>query len=102
MSYQSARKSRLQARKTSLESQIATLENTLDGLLSSEVEEYRFDDGEGAQRVKRRKFKEVQDQLDSLESRLDAVCRELAGLGLVVSRLRRKRYHGHTYHGGRF
>lgn len=100
MSYQSAKKARLLAKKTKLESQISTLETTLDGLLATEVEEYRFDDGEGSQRVKRRKFEEVQKQLDNLEARLEAVCRELAGLGLVNIRLRRKRYDNTINTGG--
>jgi hypothetical protein len=102
MSYQSAKKARLLAKKTKLETQIATLETTLDGLLETEVEEYRFDDGEGSQRVKRRSFEEVQKQLNSLEAQLDRVCRQLSGLGLTNIRLRRKRYDGYHHSGGRY
>lgn len=97
MSYQSAKKARLLARKATLEIQISTLNTTLDSLLSTGVEEYRFDDGEGSQRVQRRKLSEIQKQLDSLESRLESVCRELAGLGLVNIRLRRKNNSGGSF-----
>ena len=91
MTYQSARKTRLLARKTTLEAQIATLETTQSSLLETEVEKYRYDSGEGSQQVTRRKLKEISNQLDNLYATLDKVCRDLAGLGLVSIRLRRKR-----------
>ena len=90
MSYQSAKKARLIARKTTLETQITTLETTQSSLLASEVEEYRYDSGEGSQKVTRRKLKEISDQLDKLYATLESVCRQLANIGIVNIRLRRR------------
>lgn len=100
MSYQSVKKARLLAKKSKLESQITTLEETLDSLLATEVESYKYDSGEGSQQVKRRKLSEIQDQLDRLESRLDAICRRLAGLGLTSIRLNRKVRKSYNYPSG--
>lgn len=96
MSYQSDKRTRLLARKATLEAQITAAEATLTALLGTENKEWQFDDGEGSQRVKRRQIKELRDAIENLEASLDSLCQKLAGRGLMAARLRRKKYNNES------
>lgn len=101
MSYKSAKRTRLLAKKATLETQLTNADNALTELLKTENKEYRFDDGEGSQRVERRDVDSARKTVQNLEAELDYVCRQLAGLGLVSIKARRKKYNDGVY-GGRY
>lgn len=100
MSYKSVQRTRWLAEKTTLEARLTTLNTTLDNMASSEVKKYAYDSAEGRQAVTRRDFDEIQKQIDNTDARLTWVCQKLAGLGVVVTRLRRKKHHDHHIHHG--
>lgn len=83
------------ARITKLKTQLVIANDTLDSGLSTDIREYRFDSGEGSQRVEYKTFKEMTAIVDWLESRIDYLTRKLNGTGLLNMNLRRKQYsHG--------
>lgn len=86
-------RSRLLARKTTLETLITAAEAALTSALETgDVESYTFDSGEGSQRTKYRSLEDIQKNLDWLYSRLDFITRRLNGTGIVNLNLRRKRF----------
>jgi uncharacterized protein HemX len=90
MGYIETRKSRLQAQLVKVQAALTSLYNQLAEQSASSVQSYQFDSGDGSQRTTRRKLSEIQDQIERLEATEDWLTRELGGLGLVVTQLRRK------------
>jgi hypothetical protein len=64
----------------------------LTGIENAEVEEYRFDSGEGSQRTKRRSPQEISDLCDDLSAKRDRLARKLAGTSNVTLNWRRRGY----------
>jgi len=87
---------RIEARIAAKETALAALDIAFIAA-STEIEEYRFDSGEGSQRAKYRNLNEIKTNIDGLESEIEALYRRLAGKGVVNITLRRK--HG-VYQGG--
>jgi site-specific recombinase len=77
------------ARITKLQTRLLIAESAYDAALT-EIEEYRFDSGPGSQRVKYRKLDELQQAINSIESRIDSLTRRLSGKGISSLNLRRK------------
>lgn len=71
----------------------------LASLGNAEVEEYRFDSGDGSQRAKRRKPSELKDEWESLLASKARLQRKLDGTSNVNMTLRRRRngYNGRSY-----
>ena len=90
MGYVETRKSRLRAQLAKVQTALALLYEQLTEQSASSVQSYQFDSGDGSQRTTRRKLSEIQDQIERLEATEDWLTRELGGLGLVVTQLRRK------------
>ena len=90
MGYVETRKSRLRAQLAKVQTALASLYEQLAEQSASSVQSYQFDSGDGSQRTTRRKLSEIQDQIERLEATEDWLTRELGGLGLVVTQLRRK------------
>lgn len=90
MGYIDWRKSRLRAQLAKVQTALASLYEQLTEQSASSVQSYQFDSGDGSQRTTRRKLSEIQDQIERLEATEDWLTRELGGLGLVVTQLRRK------------
>lgn len=90
MGYIETRKSRLQAQLVKVQAALTSLYDQLTEQSASSVQSYQFDSGDGSQRTTRRKLSEIQDQIERLEATEDWLTRELGGLGLVVTQLRRK------------
>ena len=90
MGYIDARKSRLRAQLAKVQTALASLYDQLAEQSNTSVQSYQFDSGDGSQRTTRRKLSEIQDQIERLEATEDWLTRELGGLGLVVTQLRRK------------
>lgn len=64
-------------------------------LENQDVEEYRFNSGEGSQMTKQADIKKLWANLESLYSRRDWLERRLNGKGVVNLNMRRKRYNGY-------
>lgn len=90
MGYIEIRKSRLKEQLLKVQTALASLYEQLTEQSASSVQSYQFDSGDGSQRTTRRKLSEIQDQIERLEATEDWLTRELGGLGLVVTQLRRK------------
>lgn len=90
MGYIDARKSRLSAQLVKVQAALVSLYDQLAEQSASSVQSYEFDSGDGRQRTTRRKLSDIQDQIERLEATEDWLTRELGGLGLVVTQLRRK------------
>ena len=86
----SSRRTQLLARLAKREASLVIVEATYDELLASGIESYRFDSTEGEQQTKRRNLNEVKGQLDSLQSEIDSIQRQLSGQGVVNMNLRRR------------
>lgn len=80
------------ARLAKKQQQLEVAEATYERLLEQDVESYRFDPGDATQQAKRRKIKELSDEIDRLELQIDRIQRKLNGSGLVNFTLRRKDY----------
>ncbi|MCK5127566.1 MAG: hypothetical protein KAR42_15020 [candidate division Zixibacteria bacterium] len=82
--------------RTRISASIAAKEAVLVSLYAAysaaatEIEEYRFDSGEGNQRVTYRNLNEIKTNIDALESEIDSLYRRLAGKGVINMNLRRK------------
>ena len=63
----------------------------LASVTNSEVEEYRFDSGDGSQKAIRRDPNQIEKLIQSLTSRRDRLIGELAGTLNVVMKFRRNR-----------
>lgn len=88
-----SRRAEILARISKLEAQLVIANDTLDSGLSTDIREYRFDSGEGSQRVEYKTFDEMTKIVDWLESRIDYLRRKLNGTGLLSMNLRRKQYY---------
>lgn len=92
----SAQRTKIQAEITKKEAQLDLLNDSyLSAIQNSEVEEYSFSSGEGQQRTKRRRLKELRDEIEWLESAISLLYRKLYGKSLVNLNLRRKNYGRH-------
>lgn len=80
------------ARIERLNTQLTAANDTLDNAATGGILEYRFDSGEGAQRVEYRSMNEMLKIIDWLEARIGALTRRLNGAGLSTMTLRRKIY----------
>ncbi len=71
----------------------------LSSLGNAEVEEYRFNSGDGNQSAIRRSPKELRVEMENLKSRKSRLERELSGTSNVNMNLRRRRGgRGHAFH----
>jgi uncharacterized coiled-coil DUF342 family protein len=95
----SSRRATLIARIEKKEAQLASLETAYDALIH-EIDEYKFNSGEGNQQVKYKSLKQISDEITRLEAEIDSLWRKLNGRGIVNMNLRRKNYSG--YFGGNF
>ena len=83
------------AQKKRIKKRIAAKEAALTALdaayleASTEIKEYRFDSGEGSQRVAYRNLDDLRNQISALEAEIDALYRKLSGTGVVNMSLRR-------------
>jgi hypothetical protein len=75
---------------------LAEAQTALENTIKAEVESYRFDTGEGSQMTKRRKFSDLTDLIDRLNSWIREDEDFLAGAGVVSINLRRKIGRGYT------
>lgn len=81
-----------------VQEQIAELETSmLEAMKNGEVEQYRFDSGEGSQSAQRRSLKELETVLSRLENKELRILRKLNGRSIVNIGLRRKGYGGGYY-----
>jgi len=85
----SSTKTELKAKLAKKKASLIIAETTYDELLAGGNESYRFDSSEGSQSTKKRKLQEVKDQIDSLESEIEGICRRLNGSGLTRVSLKR-------------
>jgi len=89
MSYLTAAQiARIKARITVKEAALAGLDAAYTDA-QTKIKEYRFDSGEGSQRVMHRDLAEFSRQIAVLESEIDALYRRLDGTGVVNMGLRR-------------
>lgn len=89
----SSLRARYLARLQSIETKLEYLDEAYDAAVqNSEVEEYRFNSGEGSQQTKRRKPEEIRKEIEALEASYDRYYRKLTGGGLTNLNLRRKRF----------
>jgi hypothetical protein len=85
----------LQADLVRINSQLEKAYESFDRALEAmDVEEYRFNSGEGSQQTKQYDIKKINVLIESLESRRDKIVRKLEGRGLVNMNLRRKQRRG--------
>ncbi len=80
----------LETRKARLVTQLASLNDALENA-STEVDQYRFDSGEGSQQMKYRGLDEIQAAIDRTETKIRWIDERLAGAGLVNISLVRRR-----------
>jgi hypothetical protein len=90
MSYQRIRTQRLQNQLAQIQATLTRLYATYGGSTQTGVDNYSIDSGEGAQRVSRRKLKEIRDEIEFWESREMSVINDLYNLGLTSIQVRRK------------
>ena len=90
MGYTTTKKTMIQNQLAKVQAALANLYETQLSLSTTENQSYAFDSGEGNQRATRRSFKDIQDQIDSLEAKERSLVNELYSMGLVSIRLRRK------------
>ena len=85
--------------KAVIEAEIVKLNTLIDAaetallasITNSEVEEYRFDSGDGSQKAIRRDPNQIEKLIQNLTSRRDRLIREIAGTLNVVMKFRRNR-----------
>jgi len=91
--FSTSKRARIVARINTTTTQIEELETVyLEAIKNAEVEEYKFNSGEGSQQTKRRSPKQIREEIEALESSLDRLYAQLSGAGLVNMNLRRRRY----------
>lgn len=83
-----------QARQTRIIARIAALEGHRDAidaamLAGNEIGEYRFDSGEGSQRVRYRTLKQMLSAIDNIDRMIEHLYRKLQGTGILNINLRR-------------
>lgn len=87
----------IKAKIAVIDTQIAAFESSyLDSAGNSEIEEYRFNSGEGNQTAIRRSPSELRKEIEALETRRGRLQRLLDGTSNVNLNLRRRRG-GHGY-----
>lgn len=91
MGYVIDRKARLRAQLAKVQAALDALYNSFMELAGTTVESYTFDSGEGIQKTKRRDLTTILDNISRLEATENHLINEIAGMGLVSIRLRRKR-----------
>ena len=88
----STQKAVIEAKIVKLNTLIDAAETALLGsITNSEVEEYRFDSGDGSQKAVRRDPNQIEKLIQNLTSRRDRLIREIAGTLNVVMKFRRNR-----------
>ena len=97
MSCNSAKYTRLLARLRQKEASLELAYEMYDKLVAEDILEYRFESGEGAQRVERRKLLNIMQNIQVLEAEIDHLYGRLCGTGIVKMNMRRKSYN----YGGR-
>lgn len=90
MGYITARKARLQAQLTSVQTQIENLTDIMTEMSATGAQSYAFDSGEGSQRTTRRTLKDIMDSLDRLRATESHLINELYNMGIVSVKLRRR------------
>lgn len=83
----SARRAEITAEIAKKEAQLANAEASYEKALNEDTASYRFDSGEGSQRLQARKLQEWADVIDRLQARIDSLKRKLAGTGLLNMRV---------------
>ncbi len=88
----------IQAEIITLNTQITAVEAAyLASLGNAEIEEYRFNSGEGNQMARRRSPKQLREEIDALKAQRSRLQRKLNGTDNVNMNLRRRRHgHGHV------
>ncbi len=85
------RRAEITARITRLEARLTLTETAMDEMLAGEgVKSGKFDSGEAMSWWSYLSPKELQDQIDSIENRIDYYRNKLAGKGIVRMNLRRR------------
>lgn len=79
-----------QSRITALTAQLEAAETAAASGFSTDIKEYRFDSGEGSQRVEYRSHEELTRTIDWCIARIAHYQKLLAGKGLVSMNLRRQ------------
>lgn len=89
----SSARARILADIAKVEAQILKAEESYDRALEAmDVEEYRFNSGEGSQMTRQADIKKLWSIIESLYARRDSLYRRLEGKRLVNLNLRRKSY----------
>lgn len=83
-------RTRLLARKSAIEASLDIAYATLDKLLAKTAKEYRFDSGEGSQRVENMDIGKFQKDIYHLEIQYKRICQRLGGKLNVYANVRRK------------
>lgn len=84
------------AQKTALKAQLLTYQNMLAtaqaelAIAYTKPDDYKFDSGEGSQRVKSRPLQDIEKSIRFLEGRIGSISKRLNGTGIVT--LQTKRY----------
>ena len=91
MSYKTVRKALLQDRLKKVQAVLVVLYDNLTEQASQSVESYQFESGEGMQKAKRRDLSKLLREIAILQATESHLINELARMGLVSIRLRRKR-----------
>ena len=84
-----SRKARIEARITSYESQVTALETAIATCVSTDVQTYDFNSGDGEQRVTRRTISEMRKELDILYRLIEHNYSLLRGRGIVQMKVSR-------------
>lgn len=85
-----SRRARIEARISSINSQITALETAIDSAVTKDVEEYSFNSGDGSQRVIYKSLDEMQIAVDKLYRMLEYQYNLLRGRGIVQMVARRR------------
>lgn len=88
--WNAAKRAEIQARIDAKEAQLSDANTSLESILTSTVESYKFDSGEGSQQVKQIKIDNLMKLIQSLEAQIDWYKRKLqTGGGLTAINVRR-------------
>lgn len=89
----STRRAELIAQLNKKLAQLENLNAAYDDMIESgSIKSYRFDSGEGSQRVEYRSLDDVQKSISHLEAQIERLRTKLRGGGLSNLNLRRKQY----------
>lgn len=87
-----AQRAAIEAKMLIKQAQLDALnEEYLNAISSSKIKSYTFDSGEGRQSTTHRSLKEISDEITRLEAEISRLTRQLAGSGIVMLTLRRRR-----------